>query len=336
LAVSVDILILGGTAWLGREIARQALERGHAVTCVARGESGEVAAGATLIAADRSKPDAYDGVPEQDWDAVFEVSWQPGFVRGALDAFGARAKHWTYVSSGNAYESFDTAGADESAPLRAATDQDVVDREQYGEAKVACEQASQAELADRLLVVRSGLIAGPGDVSDRVGAWVARFARAVADGAPVLVPDSPEQPVQAIDVRDLAAWVVASGEAGGVGTYNASGPVLRFADLIAMSRTVAGHTGPVELVDSDWLADQGVEEFMGPESVALWMHDPDWAGFSARDTVAVRRAGLTARPLEETLTDTLPWERELGLDRARKAGLSAARERELLAAWAAR
>jgi 2'-hydroxyisoflavone reductase len=90
------------------------------------------------------------------------------------------------------------------------------------------------------------------------------------------------------------------------------------------------------LVDSDWLAAQKVEEFMGPESVALWMHDPAWAGFSARDTTAAVRTGLTTRPLAQTIADTLPWERELGLDRPRKAGLSRERERELLAAWADR
>src|SRR4051812_42418761 len=152
----MEILILGGTQFLGREIARQAAGRGHAVTCLARGHSGPPAPGARLIVADRQDPNAYEQALEQSWDAVVEVSWQPGFVRAALAALADRAGHWTYVSSGNAYAAFDTPGADESFPLRNPTDQDQVEPELYGEAKVACEQASTAALAGRLLIARSG------------------------------------------------------------------------------------------------------------------------------------------------------------------------------------
>lgn len=324
----MDILILGGTAFVGRELATQALARGHTVTCIARGESGAVADGATLLAIDRSVPDAYDAVPAQEWDAVFEVSWQPGFVRDALEAFGAKAKHWTYVSSGNAYEKFDVPGADESAPLREATDQDVVDGELYGEAKVACELASVEAVGDRLVIARAGLIGGPGDKSDRGGAWVARAARAPEE--PLLVPDTPDMATSLIDVRDLASWLLDCAEKGTTGTFDTVGPVVPFGEWIDLARKVGGHTGPVVLAPQAWLEEQKVKQFMGPDSIALWLTEPGYEGFSARSGAAVVEAGLKHRPREELMVDTLAWERELGLDRERKAGLSLAREQELI------
>ncbi|GAA4354732.1 NAD-dependent epimerase/dehydratase family protein [Angustibacter luteus] len=330
------LLVLGGTAWLGREVARAAVSRGDEVTCLARGESGQPADGVAWVAADRTRADAYDAVRTSDWDAVVDVSWQPGMVRSALAALGDHAGHWAYVSSCSVYASHGQVDAGESAELLRALEGDTATREEYGEAKVACEIACRDSVGGRLLVARSGLIGGYGDPSDRFGYWPGRFARAAAGAVPVLVPDVLEARTQTCDVRDLAEWLVRAGSAGTTGTFNAPGARHSFGEVLDACRVATGYDGAVELVPPAWLREQEVGEYMGPRSVPLWIGDPDWQGFSARDGSAAVAAGLTHRPLLDLVEQSLRWERELGLTREqRKAGLSADEEDELLQRWGA-
>jgi 2'-hydroxyisoflavone reductase len=329
------ILILGGTAWLGREIARTALDSGYAVTCLARGSSGPAVPGTELVAADRTLPDAYDAVGDREWDAVVDVSRQPGQVRSAVEALHRRTGHYLFVSSGNVYADHRAPGQDERSPLLPPLAGEVmVSMADYGEAKVACEQHVLRGFGSAgALVARVGLIGGPGDWSGRTGYWPLRFAEPAAPDGAVLVPDAPDVPTSVVDVRDLAAWLVDAARDRTVGVFNAAGPAVRLADHLETARQVAGHTGPVVPVAQTWLTEQGVQPWMGDRSLPLWLDDPDWLGFNARDASAARRAGLVTRPLAETLADTLAWERTQNPDRVRGAGLTPADERTLLEAW---
>ena len=322
--------MLGGTAWLGREVAEEALRAGHDVTVLARGQSGAPPAGALVVTADRDLPDAYDAVGGE-WDVVVDVARQPGHVRGAVAALGPRTGTWVFVSSCSVYARHDQPGADESAPLLPPSEVDEDGFETYGERKVACEQHVLAGVPGRALVARAGLIGGPGDVSDRTGYWPLRFAHPATPDGSVLVPDSPLT-TQLVDARDLAAWLVAAGSRGATGVVNASGPTLPLAEHLAVARRVAGHDGEVVAVAPQWLEDHAVAPWSGERSLPMWLPLPEYAGFMARDTSAAQALGLEARPLEDTLRDVLEWELRQGPGRPRTAGLSPTEERRLLAA----
>lgn len=306
------LLVLGGTAWLGGTVAAEAVRRGHEVVCLARGLSGAPSNGVRWVRGDRDHPQAYDEVAGERWNAVLDVSRQPGQVRGAVSALAGSAETFVFVSSGNVYSDTTTPGDDETAALLDPLAGDVMESmETYGAAKVACEQYVLAGFgSSRSLIVRSGLIGGPGDTFDRTGYWPLRFARpAVSDGR-VLVPDAPRLLSQVIDVRDLAAWLVTAAESRLSGVYNATGPTHTFASHLAAARSVAGHTGSVVSVSQEWLLDHDVEPWAGPRSLPLWLPVPEYEGFTARDGSAARALGLASRPLEETLADTLQWELE--------------------------
>ncbi|MBD8868173.1 NAD-dependent epimerase/dehydratase family protein [Nocardioides donggukensis] len=320
------LLVLGGSAFLSREVARQAVERGHRVTCACRGTSGPLPDGVRHVAWDRDQPPPPD--LGQDHDAVIDVARHPSRVRAAVAALPEA--HWVFVSTISVYaDSSVPGGTPDTLPLLdpVTTDEDPMSSpETYGAMKVACEQAVAAGAASSL-IARPGLIVGPGDPSGRFSYWPER----IADGGEVLAPGSPDDAVQVVDVRDLAAWLVDGAERRRTGTLDAVGPVGSRGAVLDAIATGVGVPLRATWVPQEFLLEQQVEPWMGPRSLPLWLPLPEHAGLMAHDASPARAAGLTTRPVEETARDTLAWLR--ATPEPPRTGLTRRDEAALLAAW---
>ncbi|GIG91088.1 NAD-dependent epimerase/dehydratase family protein [Plantactinospora endophytica] len=328
------ILVLGGTVFLGRAVARQALAAGHDVTCAARGSSGDPVDGVRFVRVDRADPAGLTALTGE-FDAVVDVARHPDQVRHAVAALAGRVGHFTFVSTGSVYSDTGTVGQRvDTAPLLAPAPRDAEDPtrdpESYGACKVSCERiVTEAFGAERVFVCRAGLLVGPEDPSGRFEYWVRRAGR----GGEVLVPGTPEDMVQFVDVRDLAAWIVAAAERGLTGTYDGTGaPMTRAAFLADLLPDGATPTW----VSQEFLVEQQVEPWTGPRSLPLWLPLPEYAGFLTRDVTASLAAGLRTRPLAETGRDTADWLATAGPGAGQRIGLTEAEEAELLAAWRTR
>jgi 2'-hydroxyisoflavone reductase len=318
------LLVLGGTVFLSQAVAADAVARGHDVTCAARGESGSVPDGARHVFLDRAAPDW--SVLEGDWDAVVDVARTPSWVAAALDHVADA--HWTFVSTISVYADHSTpGGTPETLPLLPPLTDDVEQdtAEKYGASKVACEQDVLAR-AREALVVRPGLIVGPGDPSGRFTYWPERLAQ----GGDVLAPESPDRDTQAIDVRDLAAWIVACAEQRTTGVYDGTGPVVRLGDLVDEVTEAVGGNAQVVWAPADFLLERDVAYWSGPRSLPLWLPE-EARGMTAHDVTASFEAGLSTRPFGETAVDTLAWLR--ANPDAPRTGLSRAEEQDLLDDW---
>ncbi len=331
------VLILGGTVFLGRALVQAATAQGHDVAILSRGRSGPDPDGVEVFRGDRDQSDGLRGLDGQTFDVVVDTTSQDvDRVRRAVEALGSRTGRYVFTSTVSVYRSFAETGMTEAAPTfeprwpGTSTPVDAV--EEYGASNVACERVVLDTMGDRGLVVRPGLIVGDHDPSDRFGYWPARMLRE----GPVLAPGGPGRPVQVVDVRDLAEFVVGAASAHASGTYNAVGPAdpLTMGELLHACQEHVGSSAELVWVEDDFLTEREVQPYL---DLPLWIpDDPDDVGFSAVDASRAVSAGLAYRSLADTIEAALRTERHRGLDRDRRAGLSPARERELLEAWQAR
>lgn len=316
----MDILLLGGTGFLGRHIARVALARGHRVTCLARG-TGEPAAGVEFVGSDRDREDAYDKVAARSWDAVVDLTSQPKHARDAVVKL--QAEHRVFVSSSSVYEDQGKISA-ESDPVVEPLNLDAMESmEQYPAAKSACEAAYLA-VSGSVMIVRPGLIAGYGDDTGRSGYYPWRFAHPTGDD--VIVPDA-KFPIAMIDAQDLADWIVESAEVAREGTFNATGHAATLAEVYTISRDLTASRATARPVPDEELLAYGVNPWMGPKSLPLWVPGPQWRNIALLECKAAYEAGLHVRPLKETLADAMRYEEERSVERL--AGLSDQDEAEL-------
>jgi len=316
--------VLGGPRFLGRAITEAALARGHDLTYFNRGQTNpELYPEVERIVGDRTEE--LSGLTGREWDAVIDTcGYLPRVVRASAQALSTSGLY-CFVSSISVYADA-SVPTDEDSPVAQLGElpDDEVTGESYGALKALCEDAVHEVFGERALIVRPGLIVGPHDPTGRFTYWPHR----VASGGEVLAPGPPERPTQVIDVRDLAEWTVALCETTTSGTYNATHPGVPFSELIETCRELTGGAAQVTWVSDAFLLEEEVGQWM---ELPLWLADPEYAAADRVDVSRAVAAGLTFRPLAETVRGTLDH-----AEPTDAAGLAPEREAELLAAWHAR
>lgn len=348
----MNLLVLGGTRFLGRHLAEQALAAGHQVTLVHRGRSNPgLFPEAEHLIADRDQPGALEAALQRagssGWDAAIDTNaYFPRQVRLAAELLGDCVGQYQLVSSISVYASFEGESIDE-ATARLTVDEaqaTTITGATYGGLKARCEDAAVDGFGERALVARPGLLVGPHDPTGRFTWWVQRFLNAAADAsqAEVLAPGHPQGPVQCIDARDVAAWLLHQADACTGGAYNLTGPEapMSMAEFLATAQHTLAPGSRLCWVDEDFLLAQGV---------APWSELPVWlpaasSGLHRTDIARALATGLQCRPMAQTLADIAAWAAANGGGPVQSdgapprpgVGLAPEREAALLAAWRVR
>jgi 2'-hydroxyisoflavone reductase len=327
------LLILGGTGFIGPHLTQEAMRLGWKVTHFNRGKRspGGVENVETLIGDRNGQLDALRG---RKWDVVIDDTGQiPKYVKMSAELLAPNVGYCLYISSISAYASFAKPN-DENSPTGKLSDPNIdkTTDETYGPMKALCEQYSAEAFKGRASIVRPGYIVGPLDNSDRFTYWPVRASK----GGEMMAPGTPKDPIQIIDVRDLAAWMMKLAQERTTGYFNAISPPRMFAmgDII----TASLHASPNAGTKVTWVPEDFMAKQWKPEELDLPPWSPmggDTAGASLTSTARAQKAGLKIRPMQETVNDTLKWFQSLPAERQAKphAGIDPQKEASLLSAW---
>lgn len=324
-------LILGGTEFVGRAVADEAVARGWPVTVFHRGQH-PAPPGVRALRGDRRTADGLAALDHGEWDLVVDT-WTaaPSAVRDAARLLADRAGHYAYVSSRSVYAYPAPAGLPEDGPLVDGSPDDGDDVD-YARAKRGGELAAAAVFGDRALLARAGLVLGPWENVGRLPWWLRRIAR----GGPVLAPGPRDLALQYIDARDLAQWILDAARNGRGGPYNVVSPPghTTMGDLLEACVTATGADADLRWTDPDTILAAGVDPWT---DLPIWLppgelHDTLHHG----DVTRALAAGLRCRPVTDTVTDTWTWLRSVGGEPPQRAdrprvGLDPAVERTVLA-----
>ncbi|MFJ6769499.1 NAD-dependent epimerase/dehydratase family protein [Kitasatospora sp. NPDC091257] len=324
------LLLLGGTEFVGRVVAEEALARGWEVMALNRG-TRPAPEGVRTLLGDRTAEGGLAALGTGEWDAVVDTwSWAPAAVRDSARLLNGRVGHYAYVSSRSVYDYPLRAGAGEAAPV-VASSPDLTGEVPYAEAKRGAELALEAEFGGRALLARAGLILGPHENIGRLPWWLNR----IAEGGPVLAPGSRGLALQYIDVRDLAAWTLDAAAARLAGPYNLVGPSghATMGELLEACVRATGSDAELCWTDPERILAAGVEPWT---ELPIWLAPGELYDFL--HTGSVERAlgaGLRCRPVAETVADTWAWLRSIGGSAPRRSdrvtvGLDREREAALL------
>jgi 2'-hydroxyisoflavone reductase len=336
------VLILGGTRFLGRHLVDAALARGHKVTIFNRGHYPSHRKEVELVVGDRNSD--LGRLKGRSWDAVVDTcGYLPRAVQASANVLSSLVDRYVFISSISVYADFKEIGKDETAPVGTLTAEQLAEANAidtsgkssgtsygklYGPLKALCEQAVEAVMPNRGLVIRPGLIVGPYDYTDRFTYWVLRVAR----GGEVLSPGRPDRYLQFIDVRDLADWTVKMVEDRQTGVYNATGvpTTVTMHLLLEECKAVTRSDATFTWVDEKFLLAENVAAW---SEMPLWMPEeaaPDFKGFMFVNCDKAFDVGLTTRPLSLTIRDTLNWWTANRATEEPIAGIDGQKERSLL------
>jgi nucleoside-diphosphate-sugar epimerase len=326
------ILVIGGTRFLGRHLVEAALARNYEVTLFNRGKSNpDLFPQLETILGDRELDVEKLQQADRNWDTVIDVAgYLPRVVRLSAQVLKENVGRYVYISSISVYSNFGKAGIAEGDPVGRIDDEatEEITEETYGPLKALCERAVQDIYGERALIIRPGLIVGPHDPTDRFTYWPMRVAR----GGEVLAPQNREAPIQIIDVRDLSDFIMKLIAENAYGVYNATGPdyELTIGKLLDVSKQLTGSNANIHWASVD---------FLNKHKVQAWSDMPTWipddeegVGFSRVDVSKAIAAGLKFRSLEQTVHDTLAWAQKRPASHEWRAGLTAEREADVLAA----